>query len=168
MQLFYNFGFEPILFLGQIVNFLIIFWVMKKFLYKPFLKMLDERKHKISEGLKNAEEAEKRLQEVLVKEEQILQKAQEEAKMLLQEAKKERDDLFQQAEIKTKERVEAMLKEAKDQISFESAQVEKKLTTHVSRLAITFLQQSMHDLFGEQEQELIMKNTLKKLKKKAD
>jgi F-type H+-transporting ATPase subunit b len=43
MELLKNFGFEPVLFLAQVVNFLVIFLVMKKFLYAPLVKMLEER-----------------------------------------------------------------------------------------------------------------------------
>ena len=44
-------GIEPILLLTQVINFTILVVVLTKFLYKPILKMLDERKKKIEEGL---------------------------------------------------------------------------------------------------------------------
>ncbi len=168
MQILGQFGFEPILFFAQIVNFFVIFFILKKFLYKPMLKMLEERKQRIAEGLKNAEEAEKHLQETLIKEEQIVKKAQEEARKMIEEAKAERDDMLQKAEVSTKARVDAMLQEARQQIAFETGQAEKRIASHVSRLAVQFLEQTVQDLFGPQEQELIMKNAMKKLREKVD
>lgn len=168
MQILNQFGFEPILFLAQIVNFLIILYVMKKFLYKPMLKILEDRKHKIAEGLRHAEEADKKLQETVQKEEEILQKAQGEARKMIEEARAEREEMLQQAENSTKAKIDSMLHEAREQIHFETNQAEKRLTSQVSRLALTFLEQAVKDLFGPQEQELIMKNAMKKMKKKAD
>lgn len=41
--------------IAQIVNFAILLFVMRLLLYKPILKMLDDRKARISEGLNAAE-----------------------------------------------------------------------------------------------------------------
>lgn len=168
MQILDTFGFEPILFLAQIVNFLIIFFLLKRFLYQPMLKILEDRKRTISDGLRHAEEADKRLQETIEKEEKILKKAQEEARKLIEEAKQQQVQIMQETEEKTKARLEEMLRDARQQITFETTQVEKRLTTHVSALAIQFLQHSAQELFGSEEQDLVMKNAIKKLKKKVD
>jgi F-type H+-transporting ATPase subunit b len=168
MELLNNFGFEPILFIAQIVNFLIIFFVLKKFLYKPMLKMLDDRKAKISQGAMQAEEAARILSETTQKEESILKKAQEQAVLMIKESKAEQQELMRQSEKDTQTRVEKMLSDARDQIRLESALAEKRLTTQVSRIAIDFLKHSIIGLFGPNDQELIMKNALNKLKKKAD
>lgn len=168
MELLNNFGFEPILFIAQIVNILIVFFVLKKFLFKPLVKTLEDRKHKISEGLHFAEEAEKRLQEATEKEEQILRKAQDFAKKMLDETKTEQAKMLKEAEASTQALVNKMLKDAREQISFETTQAEKKLSMNISKLAVQFLQTAVKELFGPQEQEIIMKNALTKLKKKAN
>ena len=43
MEILNNFGFQPTLFIAQIVNFLILAYVFKRFLYKPILKTLKDR-----------------------------------------------------------------------------------------------------------------------------
>ena len=42
---------------AQTVNFFILLFVLKKFLYKPMLKFLKERREAIEEGLKKVKEA---------------------------------------------------------------------------------------------------------------
>ncbi len=69
MEILNNFGFEPILFVAQIVNFVIIYLLLKKFLYKPVLKLLKERRDIITKGLKQAEESARLLEETVQKEE---------------------------------------------------------------------------------------------------
>ena len=166
MEVLNKFGFEPILFLAQIFNFILLFLILKKFLYKPVLKMLDERRQKIEQGLKDAAEADKRLQETIEKESKILKEAQAQARKMLDEAKTTQQQMLRDAEEATQAKVEKMLDEARKQITYEAAQTEKRLTANVSQLAVQFLQQSITDLFGTKEQEIIMKNAVKKLQEK--
>ena len=44
--------------LAQIVNFLILVYLLKRFLYGPVIKAMDEREKKVSNALKNASKAE--------------------------------------------------------------------------------------------------------------
>jgi F-type H+-transporting ATPase subunit b len=165
MEILFNFGFEPILFLAQIVNFLVIYWLLKKFLYKPVLKLLKERNDKIIEGLKNAENAARLIEETVQKEEKILKDAQVKAKKLMDEAKAQSDAILKQAEMDNKKLAEKMLQEAKEQISYETGIAQKKLETNISKLAIDFLQKSVAGMFGEKEEEIIMKKALREIKK---
>ncbi|HSW47886.1 MAG TPA: F0F1 ATP synthase subunit B [Candidatus Saccharimonadales bacterium] len=167
MEILNNFGFEPILFFAQIVNFLIILFVLKKFLYKPVLKLLKERRDKIAEGIKQAEEAAKILEQTLEKEEKILKDAQEKAKKLIAEAKLQTEDMLKKSEEQTKQRIDVMLKEARDQISYETGIAEKRLETNISKLAVAFLEKSLKGFFGQKEQEVLMKEAIKKLTTKS-
>ena len=45
--------------LAQLVNFLILVYLLKRFLYGPIIKAMDEREKKVSDTLKNARKAEK-------------------------------------------------------------------------------------------------------------
>ena len=50
------FGIQPLLLAAQIVNFLILAYILKRFLYKPVLEVLKKREKKIKDGLQAAEE----------------------------------------------------------------------------------------------------------------
>lgn len=168
MEILENFGFDPVLFTAQIVNFLILFFLMKKFLYKPLLKVLEDRKNKIAEGLENAEKSNKLLQETIEKEENVLRKAREEAKKMINQAKAEQAAVLAQTEEATKARVNKMLEDAREQINLETANAQKKLTAHVNKIAVDYLNQAAKGMFTEDAQENILKNAITKLKKKAE
>lgn len=91
---------------AQALNFLILVWLMKRFLYQPILHAIDAREERIAKELKDADEkratAEKELEEFRHKNEEfdqqradLLQKATEEAdverKRLFAEARKAAD-----------------------------------------------------------------------------
>ena len=69
-----TFGWTPQLFFSQVISFVIVAFLLRRFAYKPILAILEERRQRIAEGLLNADkikqelaEAEKRYAEILTK-----------------------------------------------------------------------------------------------------
>src|SRR5665213_3861527 len=63
-ELISQLGIDWRLLLSQAVNFFLVLIVLRKFVYKPLLQMLRERRDRIQEGVTKAEEADRRLTEV--------------------------------------------------------------------------------------------------------
>lgn len=63
-ELLEQLGINWSLFLWQSVNFFVILIVLTLFVYKPLIKIIKQRNHKIKEGLEKAEQAGIRLKEV--------------------------------------------------------------------------------------------------------
>ena len=168
MELLQEFGVNPVLLGAQIINFLIIAYVLKRYLYAPILELLKKREETIKKGQEDAVEAAKLLAKTEVKEREILKKAQNEAKALIEAAKTQQAEMLAQAEATTKAQAEAMLQEARASIAYEIRETEKRLAEHVSRLAVAFLQKSITGIFTEKEQNAIMANALTHLKKEKN
>ena len=168
MEILGMFGINPVLLAAQIVNFLIVFYILKRFALKPILAMLKNRERTIKEGLEQAEEARKLLEETTEKEKAVLRKAQLEAKALLDEAKKHSEDILSESESKTKLQADKILQEAREQISFESKEAEKRLASHITALAVEVIQKSSAELFTQKDQASVLENAVKSLKKKSN
>lgn len=164
MELIKDFGINPILLGAQVVNFLVILLILRRFLYKPITQLLQKRQDTIKEGFRNAEEADRRLEKALLEEKNILRNAHLHAKKILDDATFQ--SLTQSGEIQenAKRLSEKILKEARLQIERETKETEKKLIAKVSDLALKFLQKSLEHLFSEREQEEVMNKALKKIK----
>ena len=104
---------------AQAINFLILVWLMKRFLYKPILNAIDEREKRIAAELADADakkaEAQKERDEFQHKNEEfdqqratLLSQATDEAKAerqrLLDEARKAADAVERQAEGESEKR----------------------------------------------------------------
>lgn len=168
MEILKNFGIDPYLLVAQIINFLIVFYVLKRFFLKPIMDVLKNRKQTIQEGLKNAEVGKRALEEALIEERKILKIAQKEAQILIEDAKKQSDGIIKRAEEHAKDQADRILKEAKEDIAQEVKITEKNLSVYVSRLAMQLLEKSTSDLFGEREQEEILSRAVRKLKEKKN
>lgn len=87
MNFLSDFGLNPLLLAAQVVNFLLLLFILKKFLYQPILKVLETRKKKIEESLQQAEEIEKKLQETEEQSEKIIARTLQQAQKILDETK---------------------------------------------------------------------------------
>jgi F-type H+-transporting ATPase subunit b len=113
--------------LFQIINFGILLFVFKKFLYAPVLKMLDNRASKIQEGMEAAEKN-LQIQEDLEKEsaEQIAN-AKKEAGKILREAQKQADILIKDTAAKAKEDARSALTKEREAFIAEMKSVRDQL-----------------------------------------
>jgi F-type H+-transporting ATPase subunit b len=82
-----TFGFTWPAFLSNCVSFLLVCLVLQKFAYKPVVDMLETRREKIAEGLKNAERIKAELADAESKKADILTKANAEAQRMIEEAR---------------------------------------------------------------------------------
>ena len=74
-----QFGWEPKLFLSQVISFIIVALVLKQFAYKPILAVLEERRQRIAEGLLNADKIKQQLADAEQRHAEILAKANTQA-----------------------------------------------------------------------------------------
>jgi len=132
MEALANLGIDWKLLLAQVVNFVVVLLVLKRFAYQPMLKLLDERTAKIEKGLVDAESASRKLSEMEMKEKAVLADARTEAKRILaetDEAAAKRDaakmteteagvkKLLEESENKIAEDRKKMLEEAKRELA---------------------------------------------------
>jgi F-type H+-transporting ATPase subunit b len=82
-----QFGFNRAIFASQVISFLIVAFLLKKFAYQPILKVLLERRERIEAGLKNAEQIKAELAKTESARQEILNKANVQANKFIEEAR---------------------------------------------------------------------------------
>lgn len=132
MEALEGLGINPGFLLSQVVNFLILFAGLYFLLWKPILKMLDQRKERIQQGLEDAERAreereraqsefDKRLEEAAQEREKIIarakEEAQEERKAIVAEAEQEAERVLIGAREEAQSEGERILEELRGQIA---------------------------------------------------
>ena len=119
MEILSNFGIEPVLLLAQFVNFAILFFILKRFLYKPILKVLAERKNKIETSLKQTEEIQEKFDEANTRSEEIIKKTKDETAKIIDEAKDEAKILQEQIQKEANEQAAQTLNRTRQSIKLE-------------------------------------------------
>src|SRR5207244_11417827 len=82
-----TFGWEPKLFVSQVVSFIIVAYLLKRFAYKPILAVLEQRRQQITQAQLNAEKIKQQLAEAEQRHAEILAKANAEAQKMIEEAR---------------------------------------------------------------------------------
>ena len=78
-------------FIFYLINFLILVGVLGKFLYKPFLEMMEGRRQSIQDALDNAEMVNRRADEKMHNYNKRIARAEEEGREIIREAKAKAD-----------------------------------------------------------------------------
>ena len=112
-QLFAAFGLDVKLLLIQALNFGILLAVLLRFLYTPVLKMVDERRAKVAEGVQKAEAADRRLAEANDEGNGIVASASKEAEGIVASARTRADEQSTDILKRSQERADELLADAK-------------------------------------------------------
>lgn len=129
-------GISPNLLITQILNFIILFVLLRLLLYKPILKMLNARKQKIQESLEYADkvkqDAAAQQKEFEKKLAETRRETQAAAASAAQVGEKERETIIAQARDEARKLVE----QARGQIEYERKQMLAELREQVVRLSL--------------------------------
>lgn len=165
MEILQNFGFKPELFIAQIVNFLILAYLFKRFLYKPILTVLRERQEIIKKGLSDSEKASILKSETESQRTDILRKTRIEADKIISETKQLADTLKKKNREEVKKETEKMISDAKQQALLEMQKMERQIKTMSIELSSNMLRKITKELFTEDERKVIVKRSMEKLGK---
>ncbi len=115
-DLFSSIGIDFKLLALQTVAFLLLLWILKKWVYPPIVTMLDKREAMIEEAAKAANLAQKEAAKSQEATENLLKEARKEAGAIISTAKHEAAELSSTSDKKAKERAERIVADAQDQI----------------------------------------------------
>lgn len=114
-ELFTAFGLDWRLLLIQALNFAILLAVLWKFLYTPVLKMIDERRTKIVEGVQKAEAADRKLADADTEGKGIVASASKDAVALVASGRARAEEQAGEIAKRAQERADQLLAEAEAQ-----------------------------------------------------
>lgn len=112
-------GIDVKLLVFQTVGFIILVWLMSKYVFPALIKAIDERQKTIETGLKEAAEAHKALEAAESKADDVLVEARKQAEELLQRSHDEAADVLLGAETKAKERADQIVVAARTTLAID-------------------------------------------------
>src|ERR1700719_348725 len=122
--------------IAQVVLFAIVYWVLKRFAFRPVIAMLEERRRRIEEGQLNAENIKKQLAAAQAKYEEILAKANAEAQRLIEEVRMSGDRLAEQKRQEAVAAAEQGTLKAQEAMSLERDRVMEEIRRELGRLVV--------------------------------
>ncbi len=123
--------------IAQVLNFLILVWLLKRFLYKPILKAIDEREGKIAAQIKDAETLDNKAK----KEQAEFQKKNE-------SFDKEKKGLMEKAIAETNEERQNLLETARNEATELGSKLDKSLKERQENLNCHIAQKTQLEVFA--------------------
>ncbi|MDQ3624005.1 MAG: F0F1 ATP synthase subunit B [Verrucomicrobiota bacterium] len=131
-----QFGVAWWLFLSQLVSFSIVAFLLHRFAYRPILQILAERRQRIEEGLRNAEQIKVQLAEAQKTSAEIIGKASVEAQKLIDEARAAAKALQERHSQQAIAEAEQIVARAREATEIDRARMMADLRRELSRLVI--------------------------------
>jgi F-type H+-transporting ATPase subunit b len=122
--------------IAQVVLFAIVYYVLKRFAFKPVIAMLEERRRRIEEGQLNAENIKKQLAAAQAKYEEILAKANADAQRLIEEVRASGDRLAEQKRQEAISAAEHIMLKTKEALALERENVMTEMKRELGRLVV--------------------------------
>ncbi len=163
-DLIHKLGIEWKLLLAQIVNFVILFLVLKKFLYKPLINLMNRRRDRIIEGLEKAKKGEEEFQKIQEMRERELAKIQKEAEALIQKAREIGDKKQQEILTEAEEKTRKIVEEARGRIEIEKEKMLKEVRQDIADLVINATEKVLEEKIDEEKERKMIGEVIGKLK----
>ncbi len=118
-------------FIIQLLTFFIVFMLLKKFAFKPLVRLLDERRRVIDDGVKLGQKLEKERQKLDEEVIKVMRDARSEADHIISNGQKEAREIIREAEKTGQHKVDTMLIDAEARIAEESEQAKHRLEKEI-------------------------------------
>lgn len=130
-------GLDGKLLAAQIINFVILALVLRQFVYKPLMGLLEKRRQTIEQSLTKAEEIEKQSALFSVEHQKRIEASKAEAAAMIDNAKKATDEM--RAEIQTQAQADAdrILSKAREEIANQKETMLIELKQEVGALVVS-------------------------------
>jgi F-type H+-transporting ATPase subunit b len=124
------------LFFWQLVLFIGLVLLLRKFAWKPILDAVEKRESGIEDALKSAEKAKLEMTNLQADNEKLLKEARAEREAMLKEARDMKNKMIEDAKSEAEDQANKMIEQAQAAIESEKKSAMAELKNHVAGLSI--------------------------------
>lgn len=163
MDVLSNIGFDWQVALANFINFLIIFWILKKYVFGPTKEVIAKRNELIQEGVNKAEQSETELLVAQQKASEEIKAAKSQANQIIANAKETGDQTIASAQQKAEQEADSIVNNARKQIEKEKVQMEKDVFEKTAGLVTLGVQKILNEDLDAEKNKSVTKRALEML-----
>ena len=150
----------------QIVAFIIIYYILKRYAWQPLLKIMNDRTDKIQSGFDEIEQQKTLLKQLSDDYQNKLSTIEEEARDKIQDAINEGKKISDEIQANTQAKAKEILEKAKESVENEIAKAKTQLKNDIVNLTIAATEKMIHTKLDDAHQkklinDFVEENTLK-------
>jgi len=158
-----QFGFQKQLFFSQVISFCVVAFALHRFAYKPILKVLEERRERIAEGLANADKIKQELANAQASAQEILKSANTKGNQLIEEARQSAAKVLEVESQKAIATANDIIGKARQASEAELVRMKAELRKEVGRLVVATSAKVTGGILTPEQQNRLAEDTAKQL-----
>jgi len=161
---FASLGINLPLLLAFVINFIILLALLGKFLYKPVIKMLDERAQKVKESLGWAESIKRDYEQAKAEVQKQIEKGRQEAQGIIAQAFQTGEVLKEEARKEASSQAKAIVEKARLQLEAERDKMVEDLRKEFVSLLILASEKVIRQTLDKEKQSRLIEETLAQIR----
>ena len=163
-ELFSNLGIDARLLFAQAVNFLLVLWVLHRFVFKKLLKFLEERKQSIERGVELTEQAKLKMKGIGEAKDLATREAKEFAEGLIAKSKAQGAVAEKEIVEKAKVGAEQILQKAKEESERKKQDALKEAEAEIQKRAFFLAEKVLSRSLTKEDEKRMGQDLLKEIK----
>lgn len=135
------------------VTFIILLVLLRKFAWKPILKVVKDREKSIEDSLASAQQARKEMERLQSDNEKILKEARQERDKILKDAREIKEKLIADAKEEAQQQAEQQLESAREQIENQKMAAITELKNQVGEMSINIAEKILRQKLEDKEKQ---------------
>lgn len=152
---------------AQLICFLMLFFLLRAFAWKKFLKILDDRKERIASDFKKIDEAKAEITRIKTDYDTRLSTIEETAKAKIQEAISAGQALSRDIQGKARDDAQKILESAKENIAQELSKAKQELKTQVVDLTIAATERIIKEKLTKEADKKLIADLVSEIEKSS-
>lgn len=137
-----------------LISFGVLFFLLKRFAWKPIVGTVNDREQSIREALASAEAAKKEMENLTADNERILKEARAEREAMLKEAREIRTKMIADAEDEAKAKADKLIASAQQAIETEKKAAVAELKSQVASLSVEIAEKVVRTELSDKDKQL--------------
>ena len=158
-----TFGWNPWLFFSQVISFVIVALLLRRFAYKPILAILEERRKQIEQAQHNAEKIKQQLAEAERRYAEILAKANGQAQKMIDEARESAAHVASRKEQEAIAAAEQILAKAREESQLEHERIMAELKRELGHLVVETTEKVTGKVLTPEDQRRLQEEALRQI-----
>ena len=167
MEVLNNIGFDWQVALANFVSFILIFAILKKWVFGPVGEIIRKRKATIEEGVNKAALSQQELEQAREDAQETIKEAKAQANQIVAKAKSQGDDLIVAATSKAQDEAQTVSAKARESIEKEKEAIERELLEKTAGLVSLGVQKILQEEVDEAKNSELTKRALTALKSQS-
>jgi F-type H+-transporting ATPase subunit b len=147
----------------QIVNFLVLLWLLKRFVYKPFLGILAKRQKQIEEGVKKSRQAEESLANIRQLAQEVKVSQEKRSKEIIAAAENKAKERAKTILVETETDQKKIIEDARKTIEHERRAAREGQKREAAELAVAIAQEVLQSKLDAQEDKKLVERLISRI-----